>query len=82
MNYIRKMCLCLTIVINVSEENIKDKAKKYQKNNKLLFIVGTRWPGKNKKRIIDTGYKNIRIIKHDLFAELMGMDGNILEIFE
>jgi len=34
---------------NVPEENIKDKAKKYQKNNKLLFIVGTRWPRKNKK---------------------------------
>jgi len=67
---------------DVSEENIKKKAIKYQKSNKLLFIVGTRWPLKNKKRTIDTNYKNIRIIKHDLFAELMGMDGDTLDIFE
>jgi hypothetical protein len=66
---------------NVSEENIKKKAIKYQKSNKLLIIVGTRWPLKNKKRTIDTNYKNIRIIKHDLFAELMGMDGDTLDIF-
>lgn len=67
---------------NVSEENIKEKAIKYQKSNKLLFIVGTRWSLKNKIRTIDTNYKNIRIIKHDLFAELMGIDGDLLKTFE
>jgi len=67
---------------NVSEENIDKKVKKYQKSNKLLFIVGTRWPRKIEKRTIDTRYKNIRIIKHDLFAELMGINGDLLETFE
>jgi len=67
---------------DVSEENIYKKAKKYQKRSMLLFIVGTRWPSKNKKRTIDTNYKNIRIIKHDLFAELMGIDGDLLKTFE
>lgn len=27
-------------------------------------------------------FPEVRIIKHDLFAELMGMDGDTLEIFE
>ncbi len=66
---------------DVSEKNIRKKGKKYQKKDKLLFIVGTRWPRKYKKRIIETSFKNIRIIKHDLFAEFIGIDGKILDIF-
>jgi len=67
---------------DVSEKNIKTKAMKYQKKDKLFFIVGTRWPRKYKKRTIDTNYKNIRIIKHDLFAELIRIDGDLLKNFE
>ncbi|TET00905.1 MAG: hypothetical protein E3J90_03705 [Promethearchaeota archaeon] len=67
---------------DVSEENIRKKVKKYQKKDKLLFIVGTRWPRKYKKRIIETNFKNIRIIKHDLFAEFIGINGKILDKFD
>ncbi|TKJ23764.1 MAG: hypothetical protein CEE42_11665 [Promethearchaeota archaeon Loki_b31] len=67
---------------DVSEKNIKAKAMKYQKKHKLFFIVGTRWPRKYKKRTIDTNYKNIRIIKHDLFAELIRIHGDLLKTFE
>ena len=67
---------------DVSKKNIKTKAMKYQKKDKLFFIVGTRWPRKYKKRTIDTNYKNIRIIKHDLFAELIRIDGDLLKTFE
>ena len=67
---------------NVSEENYKDKIKKYQKKDILLFIVGTRWPKRYKKRIIYTKFKNVRIIKHDLFAELIELDGELLEMYD
>lgn len=67
---------------DISEENIKNIVKKYQKKDKLLFVVGTRWLRKYKKRVIDTRYRNIRIIKHDLFFEIIGIRGAILKIFK
>ena len=50
----------------------------------MLFIVGTRWSGwitNANKQIIDTKYRNVSIIRYDLFAELIGLEGEHLESF-
>ena len=48
----------------------------------LFFIVGTRWSRRNTQDTIDTEYRNIRIIKHDLFSELIGLKGKHLLNYE
>ena len=70
---------------DISDENIKEKSSKYQKENMILFIIGTRWKKWRKdarKRVLDTFYKNVRVIRFDLFAELIGLEGELLRDFE
>ena len=69
---------------DLSNDNIKDKTIKYQKRDMMLFIVGTRWKGwiKNaNKQIIYTKFRNVIIIRYDLFAELIVLEGKFLEYF-
>jgi len=89
-NYLKKIkAFMFDFTSDLSDQNIKDKAMKYQKKGMILFIVGTRWKQwKNyaHKRVIDTIYKNIVIIKYDLFVELIGLTGKLyndfLHVFE
>ena len=47
----------------------------------LFFIVGTRWRFNNSRRLVSS-YKNLKIIRHDLFAEFIGLEGEQLRDFE
>ncbi len=67
---------------DVSDKNIRSKIRKYQKKDMLLFIVGTKWKKNNKERVINTIYKNVRVIRHDLFAELIGFKDVFLNKFK
>ncbi len=67
---------------DTSDVNIEVKRGRYQKDDMILFIVGTKWSRKNKQETINTTYKNIRIIKHDLFSRLIGLKGKHLMNYE
>ena len=58
---------------DISDDNIKNKARKYQKDDMFLIIIGTRWPKKDTRDIKPTSFKNVRIVKHDLFSRLIGL---------
>jgi hypothetical protein len=69
---------------DLSIKNIKEKARKYQKEDIILFIVGTKWKKwkrNTNKRVLDTIYKNVRVIKYDLFADLIGLTGKLYSDF-
>ncbi len=71
---------------DISDTNIIEKCIKYQHPKMLFFIVGTRWFKWNdiKKLPINKKIlfpKNIRIISHELFANLIGLKGKIKENF-
>ncbi len=67
---------------DISVKNIEAKIKKYQREDMFFFIVGTRWYRRNTQDIIKAGYKNIRIIRHDLFSNLIGLKGEHLLDYE
>ncbi|MFX1500463.1 MAG: hypothetical protein ACFFDH_05795 [Promethearchaeota archaeon] len=70
---------------DLSYDNIKDKRIKYQKRDIMLFIVGTRWNGwiiNTNKQILNTKYKKLSIIRYDLFAELIGLEGKYLKLYK
>ena len=67
---------------DVSDKNIKSKIRKYQKKDMFLFIVGTKWKKNKKERIINTIYKNVRVIRYDLFSELIGFKDKFLDKFK
>ena len=67
---------------DVSDKNISSKIRKYQKKDMLLFIVGTKWKKNKKERVINTIYKNVRVIRYDLFAELIGFKDIFLNKFK
>ncbi len=67
---------------DVSDKNLILKIRKYQKKDMLLFIVGTKWKKNKKERIINTIYKNVRVIRYDLFAELIGFKDLLLNKFK
>ena len=49
----------------------------------MILIVGTRWYDKKYPNpIIHTRFKNVKIIRHDIFADLIGLSGHLREEFE
>ncbi|MBD3342269.1 MAG: hypothetical protein GF353_24425 [Candidatus Lokiarchaeota archaeon] len=69
---------------DLSYNNIKDKVRKYQRKDKILFIVGTQWRVKitdSSKNFRKTRYKNVLLIRYDLFARLIRLKGRYLEFF-
>ena len=65
---------------DISEENIMNKIEKYQSKDTIFNIVGTKWHDYEQTRPLpdDARIKypeNIRVISHDLFADLIGLDG-------
>lgn len=72
---------------DITDENINNKSLKYQHPEIMTYIVGTQWypydPVKelpNNKQILYP--ENIRVINHDLFSELIGLEGKSKEIFD
>ena len=67
----------------ISQKQYQTKTRKYSKPKRGLLIVGTRWFGKKYPNpIIHTRFKNVKIIKHDIFAKLIGLSGKLLKEFE
>ncbi len=71
---------------DISDENVINKIEKYQSPGTLLFIVGTKWDYYNKIKELPNNDiikypENIKIIRHDLFADLIGISGKDREIF-
>ncbi len=72
---------------DISDENLIKKIEKYQSEESLLIIVGTRWfqfddikPVPNDERIKYP--ETVRVISHTLGADLIGIEGNNKELFE
>ena len=67
----------------ISEEQFQKKVKKYYKLNRMIFIIGTRWYDKKYPNpIIHTRFKNVKIIRHDIFADLIGLAGDLRKEFD
>lgn len=71
---------------DLCEENILNKIEKYQSPETLLFIVGTKWISYcDVKELPENDIikypKNIRIISHELFADLIGVSGKDRDLF-
>jgi len=65
---------------DVNDENLIDKIEKYQSEDSLLVIVGTRWFQYDdiKPLPIDDRIKypeNVRVVSHNLGATLIGLEG-------
>ncbi|MHA2183190.1 MAG: hypothetical protein ACXAAH_17360, partial [Promethearchaeota archaeon] len=72
---------------DISDENLIDKIEKYQSKDTLLVIVGTRWHLYNEIKHLPIDYRikypqNIRVISHNLGADLIGLRGKDKDIFE
>ncbi len=72
---------------DVSNENLINKIEKYQSEDTLLVIVGTRWyPYVDIKNLpVDDRIKypeNVRIISHNLGADLIGLEGKDKELYD
>ena len=72
---------------DVTDNNIIRKCLKYQRPDLMLYIVGTRWypydlvkPLPKDKSIIY--HENIKVISHELFTDLIGLQGKTKEHFE
>ncbi|MHA2339974.1 MAG: hypothetical protein ACXACX_21960 [Candidatus Hodarchaeales archaeon] len=72
---------------DIRDENIIHKINKYQSENTLLFIVGTRWyfydeikhlPQDNKIKYPE----NVRVISHNLSADLIGLKGEDKALYD
>lgn len=67
----------------ISKKQYQKKTKKYYRPERMILIVGTRWYDKKyPKPIIHTRFKNVKIIRHDIFADLIGLSGHLREEFE
>ena len=71
---------------DVSNENIVNKIEKYQSKDTILMIVGTKWyPYEETKPLPDDARikypENIKVISHDLFADLIGLEGENREYY-
>ncbi|HEC38176.1 hypothetical protein LCGC14_0659390 [marine sediment metagenome] len=67
----------------ISKKQYQTKTKKYFKFDRFILIVGTRWYDKKYPNpIIHTRFKNVKIIRHEIFAKLLGLSGVLLEEFE
>ena len=71
---------------DISDENVINKIEKYQSPGTLLFIVRTKWDYYNEIKELPNNDiikypENIKIISHDLFADLIGISGKDREIF-
>lgn len=67
----------------ISQKQCKTKAHKYYKPKRGLLIVGTRWYNKKYPNpIINNRIKNVKIIRHDIFADLIGLSGDLRRDFE
>jgi len=72
---------------DISNENLLDKIEKYQSEDTLLVIVGTRWyPYDDIKHLpIDERIKypeNVRVISHNLGADLIGLKGEDKNLYD
>ncbi len=74
---------------NLSEVKIFEKIEKYEQSDAFLFIVGTNWNKKWEKRVkklsvrIEIKYPdNVRIVNADLFADLIGLKGDLRDEFD
>lgn len=67
----------------ISKKQYQKKTRKYYRPERMILIVGTRWYDKKYPNpIIHTRFRNVKIIRHDIFAELIGLSGDLLEEFE
>ncbi len=67
----------------ISEKNVNDKIRKYHSLEKFTLINITRWYDKKYFHpIIHTRIKNAVVIRHDIFADLFGLEDNFLRDFE
>lgn len=71
---------------DLCEENIINKIEKYQSPKTLFFIIGTKWNSYNDVKELPKNDlikypENIRVISHDLFADLIGISGKDRELF-
>ena len=71
---------------DISETNVINKIEKYQSPGTLFFIVGTKWDNYSDvkelpKNDIIKYPENIKVISHELFADLIGISGKEREIF-
>jgi len=72
---------------DISYENLIDKIEKYQSEESLLVIVGTRWYSYNdiKHLPVDDKIKypeNVRVINHNLGADLIGLQGKYRDLYD
>ena len=72
---------------DISDENIINKIEKYQSPDTMLLIVGTKWNLYDDVKMLPQDEKikyinNIRVISHDLFAELIDFKGENKLIFD
>ena len=71
---------------DLCEENILNKIEKYQSPGTLILIVGTKWNSYSAVKELPNNDiikypKNIKIISHELFADLIGISGKDRVIF-
>jgi len=67
----------------ISKKQYQNKTKKYYNPKRMIIIVGTRWyDEKYPNSIIHTSFENVKIIRHDIFAKLIGLSGLLLKEFE
>ena len=71
---------------DLCEENILNKIEKYQSPGTLFLIVGTKWISYSDVKELPTNDiikypKNIKIISHELFADLIGISGKDRVLF-
>jgi len=71
---------------DLCEENILNKIEKYQSPGTLFLIVGTKWISYSDVKELPNNDiikypKNIRIISHELFADLIGISGKDRMLF-
>ena len=67
----------------LSKKNVYTKAKKYHSSDKITLIDITRWfYEKYPNPVIGTSIKNLFVVRHDIFVELFGLEGDFLKDFK
>jgi predicted DNA-binding protein YlxM (UPF0122 family) len=72
---------------DIRDENLINKVEKYQSEDSLLIIVGTRWFLYDDIKYLPVDDKikypeNVKVISHNLGADLIGIKGNDKEFYE
>lgn len=72
---------------DITDRNIIEKCGKYQDPNLMLYIVGTRWyPYESVKELPNDEAilypENLKVINHELFADLIGLQGEAKEHYD